>query len=641
MEFTHLMEPIKIGSMKLKNRVVMSPLTTNYAEENTGFVSEKMIEYYGARAAGETGLVIVEGANVRDDGRGSSKQMMIDRDETIDGLSALASKIKDNGSFAVLQIMHHGRQTKSRIINAQPVAPSAIPCPVYKETPKELNKDEIRDLQDCFVSAAKRAEKAGFNGVEFHAAHGYLISGFLSSWSNHRSDEYGGTLENRLRFLTEIIDRTKECVNSDFAILCRLSANEFVDGGLDAEEVVQIVKILEPHRVDCFDLSAGVAPSFINMSPPTGVIEAPYEDVAAFIKKEVSVPVISVARILTPEKADQMIKEKKTDLVALGRALVADPEWTKKAKENKSMEIIPCVGCNVCTGRSNNPEVICFLNPHTGRESKWSPSTGSHSKRISILGNAIEGYHAAIMLRRLGHKVTVFHQSNLPFAGLTGLRARVPIQSNDLNRALNYYQNSLKNLHIECRPIDCFNSEAFDGFINTMVDLTQFERLIEPWHIHIQEQLEVSGHEQLDAIQVLNGRLPLSKNVYIVGGSLLGCEVGNFLADKGFQVKIIEAKRRVPFDVGNTILQVTQASFKKQGVQVIEPTQLTSFNKDAAIIWATSYPNPAKLVYLHPKTGIELGDSYKPDVMADLMAKSTAFAFALNEGSEELYVKSF
>lgn len=630
MRYPHLMTPIRIGPLELKNRVVMSPLTTNYAEQRTGFVTEQMLEYYGERANGGVGLIIVEGAIVREDGRGFSKQLFVDRDETIEGLSRLAAKIKENGSRALLQIMHHGRQTRSEISGYQPVAPSSIPCPVYKDTPKELSIQDISEIKTCFVEAAVRAKKAGFDGVEIHAAHGYLVSEFLSPWSNHRTDLYGGTLINRMRFLLEIIDETKRRTGHDFAIFCRLSANEFVEGGLEADEIIKIGKMLKTAGVHALDISAGVAATFIKMSPPTGSPEAPYTEVAEKVKREVGLPVITVVRILTPDKAEEIIKDRKADLVALGRALVADPHWVNKAAASNELFIIPCIGCNVCNGRSSQPEVTCIANPFTGREHKFDCQKTLLPKKIAVIGNGIAGYHAAIVLHQRGHQVNLFSQSNLPFGGLTGLRSRGSLQA-ELNKLVSYFNHYLQQLDMSIEDFRKFSVDEYDLVINTMLDLVDQKKAVEAWHEPWLTKIKQAKLKELHAVDILLGHFPPDEQVYVVGGNLLGCEVANALADR-YKVSIVEDKKRVPFDVGNTIMKMIQTALKQQGVSINPPGIVEEIVGPATVIWATSYPKLFTLSHLenNQKNLIyDIGDAYQPDTMASLMVKVTELVITI------------
>ncbi len=631
MKYANLLSPTHIGPLELTNRVVMSPLTTNYAAENTGFVTDQMVEYYRQRALGEVGLVIVEGAIVREDGRGFSKQLMVHHDDTICGLSKLSAAIIESGSKAVLQIMHHGRQTREKIAGSQPVAPSPIPCPVFKEVPKELSVQEIKELQIRFVEAALRAQKSGFDGVEFHAAHGYLISGFLSPWSNRRQDEYGGSLENRLRFLTEIIEQTKFLAGEKFAILCRISANEYVEGGLDTEEVIAIAKQLQQKGVDALDVSAAVAATFIHMSPPTGSPQAPYADMAKRIKEELNIPVISVARILTPDTADDIIGSGNTDLVALGRALVADPHWVSKSKAGRELEIIPCIGCNVCNGRSNKPEVYCIVNPFTGREQLKQLNTAHSHQRVAILGNGIVGYHAALELQEQGHQVKIFEDPDLPFGGLTGLRAKVPLQ-HEIKKVTDYFWSRLQSSGITQSFLPALIDEEFDLVISTLVRQSVSTGITQPWQQSWKDRVEQLGLQQHHAIDVLINGLPVDQDVVIVGGSLLGCETANFLSTIGLrQVVIVEEKKRVPYDVGNTMMQVISRELRRQGVRIYQPDVDDLLTERTVVVWATDYPSKTTEIPYGSNQRASLyhvGDSYQPDIVADLMAQISELIFA-------------
>lgn len=631
MRYPHLMSPVQIGQLKLKNRVVMSPLTTNFAEEHTGLVTERLLEYYRERARGGVGLVIVEGAIVRADGRGFSKQLLVDRDETIQGLSRLARTVQENGSRAILQIMHHGRQTRAVSSGQQPVAPSSVPCPVFREIPKELSVKEINDLKACFVKAALRAQQAGFDGVEIHAAHGYLINQFLSPWCNHRTDDYGGAMENRSRFLLEIIKEIKRWTGDNFTVFCRISADEFVEGGLKADQIIEIGKLLKTVGVNGLDVSAGVAATFDKMSPPAGTREAPYTDFAEKVKREVGLPVITVARILTPDKAEQIVRDQKADLVALGRALVADPHWVDKAASGRERLLIPCIGCNVCTGRSSRPEVTCLTNPLTGREHKFRIQKTSFPKKVAIVGNGIGGYQAAILLKQRGHQVDLFAQSKLPFAGLTGLRSLVPLQK-ELQKFIRYFENLLEQFGLSIEKMDQFSSCNYDYVINTMVDVDERRKDVQPWHQKWISKVSQAKMDELYAMDVLLGRFPANNQVYVIGGSLLGCEIANILGSC-YKVTVVEERKRVPYDVGNTIMKLIQKTLNHQGISIESPESVGKLDEPATVIWATKYPQIYSLTeskqYSGGKSICELGDSYQPDTMAELMEKAVEIAISI------------
>ncbi|MDH5663103.1 MAG: NADH:flavin oxidoreductase, partial [Candidatus Bathyarchaeota archaeon] len=315
-----LFEPIKIGTMKLKNRIVMPPMGTNFASED-GFVTKRLVNYHVERAKGGVGLIIVEGAYVEPRGKGSVRQLAVDNDDKISGLKELAAAIQANGAKAALQLFHGGRQSQSLIIGTQPVSASEVFCRLTRETPRALTVEEIHDVIEAFAEGARRTKAAGFDAVEIHGAHGYLINQFLSPLTNKRTDEYGGDVKGRTRFLLEILELTRDKVGSDYPILCRINGDDYIEGGLILEETKKIAQMLEAAGVDVLHVSGGIYDSPVPVtSGPMALPRGHMVHLAAGIKKVVNVPVIAVGRINDPELAEKILLEGKADLVSMGRA---------------------------------------------------------------------------------------------------------------------------------------------------------------------------------------------------------------------------------------------------------------------------------------------------------------------------------
>lgn len=318
-----LLDPISIGTLRLKNRIVMPPMATNKATSN-GEVTESQIKHYTERAKG-VGLIIVEHSYVTPSGKLSLNQLGIYDDKLIPGLSKLVKAVHRHRTPITVQINHAGGRTMSSVIGAQPVGPS--PVLVFQETPRELNIEEIDELVEAFSRAARRAVEAGFDVVEVHGAHGFLLNQFLSPLTNKRGDEYGGSLEKRTRFPIRVFKRVRKEVGRDFPLLYRLGADDFREGGLSLEDTKVFAEMLVGAGVDAIDVSGG-----IGGSNPQGLSGQGYLfHLAEGIKKVVKVPVVGVGGIAEAEFADKAVREGKVDLVAVGRALLADPEWAMKA----------------------------------------------------------------------------------------------------------------------------------------------------------------------------------------------------------------------------------------------------------------------------------------------------------------------
>ncbi len=539
MQFPLLFSPITLGSMALKNRVVMSPMLTNYSDSQ-GRVVQRHLAYYGARASGGTGLIEIEATAVHPGGRGFPLGLGCWDDSQVEGLSALAGAVHQGGAKAVLQIFHAGRQTNFDIAGTQPVAPSAIPCPKMREMPRELSPDEITGLVEAFAQAARRAKEAGFDGVELHGAHGYLINQFLSPYSNHRTDSYGGDLRGRTRFAVEIIRRVRDITAPDYPVLCRISANEFVAGGIDIEEARRIARVLEDAGMTAIHVSAGV----YGCVPPTthchGTPFAVFSDMAEKIKASVSIPVITVGRITRPATAETLIQDGKADLIALGRAHIADPEWAGKAQQGRPEDIIPCVGCNACNQRAIRPDVICLVNPMTGREDDLTLSFTFQPKRVAVVGGGLPGLIAARMAAERGHRVVLFQQGD-EMGGLVGLRGQVP-RLGEWTECVDFHLRQAALTGVEIRPGADLSPAAIKRDNPDVVIMAITGPAVRPDLAGLPEDRTFT----LDA--AMSQEATLGKRVALLGGGLMGTEAAYLLASRGKEVTIIEEGAVLAYD---------------------------------------------------------------------------------------------
>ncbi|MEQ8899018.1 MAG: hypothetical protein RID23_18210 [Roseovarius sp.] len=422
--FPNLFSPLRIGNLEVPNRFVVPALTTNFAEAN-GDAGDRLIDYLEARAAGGFGLIVTENLGVHASGRVMPRMGMADTDGRIPHLARLAKAVKRHGTILFGQISHAGRQTRSTITGQPLLAPSPVPCPLNREMPLELTEEQIDTLVDAFAAAASRLQEAGFDGVEIHGAHGYLVAAFLSNHANKRRDDFGGSLENRMRFLLSIIARIHEKCGRHFPICVRLSVEEFVADGLTSDETCKIAGALEAAGVQAISASVGTYESFNRLSMITGEAEGRWLPLARRIKQAVSIPVMGVGRLKRPEVAEQGLARDDMDLAAFGRASLADPELPAKARGGREDTTVFCIGCNICLGRSSRPQSICPLNPAVGDEARWRFTPAEKPRHVRIEGGSLASLTAAWVAAERGHKVDLVVRSEA-LGGMQRWRARVP-----------------------------------------------------------------------------------------------------------------------------------------------------------------------------------------------------------------------
>lgn len=359
---------IDIGQFRLRNRIVFPAFHTNYANTD-GTVSDKLLDFYTAIADGGCGLIIAGAAVVSSDSVAFDRVLRIDGDEHIPGLRRLFSEIEKRGALPGVQLIHYGRQALSSVTGCELIAPSAIPCPVMSKFDenyrvREMILDDIARVRNDFIQAAVRAQEAGARMVEVHAAHGYLLDGFLSPYSNHRTDEYGGTPEARARLIVEVIKGIRDRVGSKMAISVRVSGNEYVEGGLVPQDFKDIIPMFEDAGMDMLNVSACVAESVGTSIPQVFDGETPLVDIASELKQFASVPVCAVGSILSLESAEAIVSSGKADLVAMGRAQVADPAIVVRSAAGREDEVKKCIQCNRCAfWATGDPQMYCNINP--------------------------------------------------------------------------------------------------------------------------------------------------------------------------------------------------------------------------------------------------------------------------------------
>jgi 2,4-dienoyl-CoA reductase-like NADH-dependent reductase (Old Yellow Enzyme family) len=413
-----LLTPAHIGPVEIKNRIVMPPMTTRTSDAE-GFVTDDSVAYYMARVRGGTGLITVEMASPERAGRHRRHEVGIYDDRFIPGLARLVTEIHGGGAKASIQLGHGGGHTRIDICGETPIAPSAVPHPVYETTfetiiPQEMTKVRIAATTAAYVAAAQRAQQAGFDCVEIHAAHGYLISQFHAPFENRRTDEYGGSLENRARFGLDVLRAVKAAVPS-LGVIYRLSVEDFFPGGLPYSEGRQIAIWAAAAGADALHVTAGhyrSLPSAQVVLPPMSLPDATFLDFAADVKQHINVPVIAVGRLGDPATAEAAVASGKTDFIALGRTLVADPQWVDKVARGEPIR--RCLACNTCINdMRGGARIGCVVNGAAGRETLFADAKPPQGERIAVIGAGPAGLTYAGLVAE-GNTVVVFEKRAQP-----------------------------------------------------------------------------------------------------------------------------------------------------------------------------------------------------------------------------------
>lgn len=560
-QFPHLFQPIQIGPLKLKNRIVMPPMGTNFADlDAPGFISERHRSYYSERAKGGVGLIIFEGTRVNPIRLARKGGPDLHDDKFIPGFRELVELIKSNGARCAVQISDRGRVGNLKVDfsgkfdssdtkQGEYVGASAKAHPMSGVVAEVLGSNDLETIAGYFADAARRARSAGFDAVELHGAHGVLLNEFLSPYSNKRTDSFGGDIFGRARFPLMVVKRVREAIGADMVLSYRMSAVEFVEGGLQIEETSQFAKMLEAEGVQIIHVSGGIneTPSAMNRAiPPMSVPRGRLIPYAAQIKKGINIPVLVVQRINTPELAEQTIREGSADLVATGRALVADPYWPKKAQEGRADEIRRCFACNQgCMEQLvQERSMTCLQNPEVGYETVFASLKHSDKKKkVLVIGGGVSGMEAACVCAAKGYQVRLIEKEG-ELGGLARL-ASVVGAKREFNGVIEYFVTQLKKLDVDVRlnqtatPEDV-NKEQFDEVIVATGSLPVIPRI----------NVSSTACKVLLSRQAFTEPESVGKDVVVLGGGSVGIEIAEHLHALGKKVTVIEMADKVCRDLG-------------------------------------------------------------------------------------------
>jgi 2,4-dienoyl-CoA reductase-like NADH-dependent reductase (Old Yellow Enzyme family)/thioredoxin reductase len=558
----------------------MPAMGTNFTGLD-GVVCDRNLRYYGERARGGAGLIITEASYVDKTSKSRPRAIGSCEDRFVPGLRRLADTIRAEGAASCIQLIHTGKLAPAAVIGCTPLAPSAIPHATTGEVPRAMTLEDIRYIVGCFASAAGRAAEAGFDAVEVHGAHGYLLHQFLSPVSNCRQDEYGGSFENRARFSLEIVRAVRAQVGPEFPILFRLSATEFLQGGFTTEEMIQLARWLEAQGVAALDVSVGTTETAYGSAQ---VVQTMYFEpgslakYARIIKDQVSIPVIAVGRINRPELAEAILARDDADFIAAGRAFTADPYWPRKVLEGRSEEVCQCLACNVgCLGRLvRGLDVKCTQNPWVGTDYERGVPTATARKRVVVVGGGPAGLEAARVAAARGHQVTLLEKQS-QVGGQIQL-ACVPPGKGGLREVVRSRVRDLEKLGIDVRcGVEVKASDISSSKVDIVIEATGAL----PANLTVSTEFP---EKVFSAWSVLAGQELAGKKVVVIGAGMVGLETADFLASKGKDVVVIELLDQVGQSITPTLRAVLLARLDAEKVRIVTGVVLDHWGHEGASI---------------------------------------------------------
>lgn len=576
--FESLFSPIKINGLELSNRLIVSPMVTCYAEED-GKATDQYVAYVREKAKGGWGMIINEAHAPIESGKAFDKFFGLYNDEQMESQKKVVEAAHENGVKICVQLVHAGRQ--SLYTGAPIVAPSPIADPTSPFTPNELSLEEIHEIIEAFGDAALRAKKAGYDAVEIHGAHGYLIQEFTSHYSNKRTDEYGGDLAGRAKFSLDIIKNVREKVGADFPILYRMSTDEYLPNGegLTIADSLALAMMYEEAGVDALHSSIGNYTTIHYMLPPAAVKHGESEGLAQSLKQVVSIPIINVGRFNDAYIADAAIKAGRCDMVAMGRQSLADPLMPKKIKEGRNAEVRHCIGCQIgCVENLYKCSPIhCTVNPRIGYEAELAEKEVT-PKRVVVVGGGVGGMQAAITAAELGHHVTLYEKTEK--LGGQWNYAAVPPYKQELTTLVRYQTSQLMKNKVEV----VLNTElTAEEIISLHPDKVILATGAVP---NVPPFKGVNGSNVVTSTEILTGKKTVKECAAVIGGGEVGVETAAFIASTN--------RKAVVFEMGSELCAKTEGSVKRFMFEYLENKGVDTYVnakvveiKDNSIIYET------------------------------------------------------
>ena len=577
MSYERLFEPGMIGNLELKNRIVMPAMGCSLAE-STGEAGARMIKYYADRSRGGAGLIITEITRVDDEtGVGTPNQLSVTNTHMIAQLSRLVEAVHAYDTKLFVQLHHPGNQTPSRLIGGrQPVSASDVTCRVIGEQPRGMTTEEVEGMVKKFVTGAVIAQKAGVDGVEIHAAHGYLVSQFLSPHTNKRTDKYGGSFEGRMRFVTEIIMGIKAYCGPKFPISVRMNGSDYLPDGITEADGIAQAKYLEALGISCINVSCGTYDSGATIIEPSYFKEGWKINLASNIRDAVSIPVIAVCNVKHPEYAEKMLEEGHVDFVGIARGHLADPDWGKKAREGNDLMIRKCLGCMECFRILNDGLPLgCTLNPVLGREFEYGDEKlvrNGAGRTVAVVGGGPAGMEAALTLAKRGFR-TVLFEAQERLGGTVNIAA-VPPNKEMLSEFVDTMEAQLRDAGVIIKLGVAADPSVVKETGAEAVFMAAGGSPVRP---------DIPGIENaVTAEDVLRGKVTLwKKDVVIIGGGVTGLETAEYLARRN-KVTVVEMLDKIGGNLYPSVVMHLAQEIMTHGGHILKGNRLVSVEKGFA-----------------------------------------------------------
>ena len=595
-DYPHIFSPLTVKNMTIKNRIVMMPMGTNYGEQN-GEMSFLHINYYEQRAKGGTGLIIVENASIDSpQGSNGTTQLRIDHDNYLPRLFKFCENIHRYGTKIAIQINHAGASAISSRINMQPVSASDVPSKEGGEIPRPLSREEILHIVKKYGEAAKRAQTAGFDAVEIHAGHSYLISQFLSPITNKRTDEFGGSVENRTRFCRMVIDEVRKQVGPFFPIMLRLSADELMEGGNTLDDTLEYLDYLQ-EEVDIFDVSCGLNGSIQYQIDANYLPDGWRSYMAKAVKEKFNKPCISMGNIRDPKVAERILADGDADLIGMGRGLIADPAWVNKVATGHECDLRKCISCNVgCAGNriGVNRPIRCTVNPSVLEGDVYKKLHVNKNCNVVVIGGGTAGLEAACTAAEVGCNTFLLEKGS-ELGGLASLISKIPAKNRlaDFPHYLMHRAEQLENLYIftntEGTPenIRKFHPNIIvssTGSAPLLPPIAGLKDRIDNENYNIYSILGMISHIN-DFPKDLEG-----KKVVVVGGGAVGLDVVEFFADRNADISIVEMMDQIGRDLDPVSKNDTKTMMKKHNVHQLTKTALLEVKDSSFLVRGDGEP---------------------------------------------------